>query len=272
VALAGAALWTFGRWEQRAVDARRQLLTLRYEAPAPELDRLERDTAFAGSLPPVGRLRAAIRAQRAESQYWRRDYAPLARGGGDGAPGAGADPQLLLLAANAAYREIAVDGSDRAAPERLAAVIARYGEVLKRDPGLLDAAYNYELAARTREVLARAGAGPSGEHAGHEATDATDTAEAAGPDGQPDAAAGPDGQQAAVAAARPQDAADPDGRQNERQNEEQAAAPGPTIHGQPGRPPMNPDMSEFKIIVPQQPEERQQHPEAGVGGPRQRKG
>jgi hypothetical protein len=46
----------------------------------------------------------------------------------------------------------------------------------------------------------------------------------------------------------------------------------PSLHGAPGASPPDADLKEFKVIVPQRPEERSQQPEAGVGGGRVRKG
>jgi len=46
----------------------------------------------------------------------------------------------------------------------------------------------------------------------------------------------------------------------------------PSLHGSPGAAPPDADLKEFKVIVPQRPEERSQQPEAGVGGGRVRKG
>ena len=48
--------------------------------------------------------------------------------------------------------------------------------------------------------------------------------------------------------------------------------PGATLHGRPGVPPPQTDMGDFKIIVPQRPEERRRQPDAGAGAGRGRKG
>jgi hypothetical protein len=54
------------------------------------------------------------------------------------------------------------------------------------------------------------------------------------------------------------------------------AAPGPragsTLHGAPGAAPGQTDMGDFKIIVPQRPEERRAQPDAGAGAAKVRKG
>jgi hypothetical protein len=51
-----------------------------------------------------------------------------------------------------------------------------------------------------------------------------------------------------------------------------SAAPERTIHGDAGAEPPGTDMGEFKIIVPQSEQERQQRPESGAGGSKRRRG
>jgi hypothetical protein len=46
----------------------------------------------------------------------------------------------------------------------------------------------------------------------------------------------------------------------------------PNIHGAPGAPAEDADLSDLKIIVPQRTDERRQQPDAGVGGAKPRKG
>jgi hypothetical protein len=50
------------------------------------------------------------------------------------------------------------------------------------------------------------------------------------------------------------------------------AGPPSTLHGRAGAVPPGADMTEFKIIVPRQSDERREQPEAGKGGARARKG
>ena len=67
------------------------------------------------------------------------------------------DPSLLLVAANAAFRNSAPQAGDRkAAVERLDAVIQQYAEVLRKEPNDADAAYNYEFVSKMRDTLAKA--------------------------------------------------------------------------------------------------------------------
>jgi hypothetical protein len=47
---------------------------------------------------------------------------------------------------------------------------------------------------------------------------------------------------------------------------------GRTVHGDPGAPPPNTDMSQFKMHIPIRPEERQGGSDAGQGKQKVRKG
>jgi hypothetical protein len=53
-----------------------------------------------------------------------------------------------------------------------------------------------------------------------------------------------------------------------------AALPEPesSLHGRPGTAPPHTDLSDFKVIVPQRPDERRRQPDAGAGSGRVRKG
>lgn len=147
----GAGLWATGRAEQRIVDLRRQLLTLQYDAPLSEYDRIERSIRSVRTLPWIADLIDRLREQRATSQYWSGSYSALAL---EGKP-VDQDAAMSLLAANAAFRRIP---SDRAsAIARLDEILGRYAALLRRDVQLFDVAYNYEFVARTRDKLARAG-------------------------------------------------------------------------------------------------------------------
>ena len=153
--LVGGGSWMLGRLDERVVDARRQLLTLQYEAPLGEYDRVERSVGSMSQLPWVADLVGDVRAQRATSKYWRADYASLSVERGAGGAIADGEPLILLLSANAAFRRTRLDGTDRSAVDRLNAVLEEYAGVLRREPQLFDAAYNYELVVRVRDGLTR---------------------------------------------------------------------------------------------------------------------
>ena len=215
---AGAGLWTTGQLQQRLVGAQREILTMRYGAPMEAFQELEDATAYGRRLPWVAQMRAAIGEQRAQSQYWQRDYVSMALARDAGGAVIEEDPTMLLFAANAAYRRIKLDGTDRDVVARLQDVGGQYAEVLKRNPDLVDAAYNYEFVALAREALGRNSGGQS-------------------------------------RASRPA-----------------PQVPVPTVHGRPGAPPKDADMGDFKVIIPQRQDERQQRPESGAGGAKPRKG
>jgi hypothetical protein len=219
---AGVSLWALGFVERRTTHVQEQLLTLRYEAPASEYGMIDEWITFAGGLPGLRRIRADIAQQHATSQYWLRDFEPLARRADALRAPAELEPQLLMTAAQAAYRRVALDGSDPDAVKRLDAILDLYGEIIKRDPQLIDAAYNFEFVARTRNAVARIRRGPAR---------------------SPDQIRPP---------AMPR--------------------PGRTMHGDRGGVPPGLEAQEFKVIVPQPSDERQEQREAGSGTPRVRKG
>jgi hypothetical protein len=214
----GGALWTTGRFEQRRVDARRQLLMMRFDTPAAEFDAVERASRFVPALAPVERWRAGVRRARDESHYWRHDYAAVTRAAEGTSDG---DTAALLLTANAAYRDATAQPATASSVERLDEIARMYLDVLEQDPASIEAAYNYEFIQRTRTALA-----------------------------------------ATVASARNRNAraAPPSTRSST------------TLHGAAGVQPEAPDLGEFKIIVPQRPEERRATPDAGRGGAKPRKG
>ena len=107
---------------------------------------------------PGGEGRHDIRRHRATVSYWMVRYDSLRRApDGDRCSRRSTDPSLLLVAANAAFRNSAPQVGDRkAAVERLDAVIQRYADVLRKDPNSADAAYNYEFVSKMRDTLAKA--------------------------------------------------------------------------------------------------------------------
>jgi hypothetical protein len=209
--VSGALLWTTGQREQRVLGAERALLTLNYDTPATGLEEQERSTSPFGRIPWIGSAPQTMAEQRAQAAYWRGDYGAL--------PTTeeleGASSVAKLLAANAAFRRLKLDGSDARAVDKLLEVSAQYAELVKARPGLVEAAFNYEFVARTREALSR-----------------------------------------------PRSARAP----------RLAAPPAQTLHGHPGAAPTATDMGDFKVIIPHNPQERQQRPESGAGGAKVRKG
>jgi hypothetical protein len=169
---AGAIFWTLGAAEERVARARTQLATLEYDAFTAEDGGEPEDTAagadsggrslvYATRLPALGAaMTADVTTGRATASYWMGRYDALALERDAGGALIERDPQLLLLAANAAFRASGLDRADRdTALDLLEALIRNYADVLRSDPGsdaLLDAAYNYEFTVRARSALERA--------------------------------------------------------------------------------------------------------------------
>lgn len=138
--------------EARRLDATarvwHELATLGRDVPAPAPP-ARFTTWLPAALRPSDDLGAR---QKATADYWIARYDDLVR-----TRGGGPDAAVMLTAANAAYRLARQPGDvGTAAATRLDPVIEAYENVLKADPSQADAAWNYEFASRTRDVLARA--------------------------------------------------------------------------------------------------------------------
>ena len=158
---AGAASWTLGQAEERIARVKTQIATLEYEAIAADDGGREGALDYASRVPGAGGdLADARRDAAATAEYWLARYDTLTLDRDAGGALIERDPRVLLLAANAAFRASRFDGVDRdTAVDRLEAIVRNYADVLKSDPAsgiLVDAAFNYELAARMRNVLQRA--------------------------------------------------------------------------------------------------------------------
>jgi hypothetical protein len=248
LALAGGGLWMAGQSERRLAAVHQQIATLRYGDVTNEDDEGDTTLGLARQLPRVGdALAADMRDERAVAQYWRSEYAAVEPKRDTSGTLTDTDPQLLLLAANAAFRarQRAVDRADML--RRMDRVVKTYADVLKTAacgsltaaPGTppsrcealqADASYNYEYVVRLRDTLARSRTAAAKAEAGRTA------------------------QRLATS------------------NPTRDLPSGPTLHGYPGAPPKGTDMSQFKIVIPKRGEERKDNPEAGKGGAKVRKG
>jgi hypothetical protein len=155
---AGAAWasWSESRLSARVADTREAVTTLDYAGA---------DTAPAGRtlsdvLPGTRRkLSDEIRVSKASVAYWLGRYGDIAADTKGGA----VDADILLAAANAAYRDSQRDpGAGLAAVQKLDGVLQAYASALKATadvPGSAalakDAAYNYEYVSRIRDIVAR---------------------------------------------------------------------------------------------------------------------
>jgi len=156
LALAGTGFWLAGQTETRLADAHKQLATLQYGEASAASDEVEQTFGLERRLPVVGpQSEVDVRDLRAEAQYWRTDYASLAPQRDAAGTLIETNPALQLVSANAAFRtgQQAADRLD--AVRRLDAVVKTYADVLRNSGGQADAAYNYELAVRARDTLAK---------------------------------------------------------------------------------------------------------------------
>jgi len=230
----GGAFWVAGRLEGRVADAHEELALLRYTALDAEYGDIDQAMTFVRRVPWVADgLVDDVEEHRAASEYWRAHYDALAPQ--RDATGAVIDqqPAVLAMAANAAYRGGQREGSDRQAVlRRLDTAVKGYAELLKKAPNNVDAAYNYEYLVRLRETTSKAKPVPPGKR--------EDPAHVL---------------QKLTGLVMAGDL--PDGK---------------TVHGDPGSPPPNTDMTQFKMHIPIRPDERQGGSDAGQGKVKIRKG
>lgn len=138
---------------QRLADAQRRLVTLKYTDDAD----LGADATIVDRMPePIGLAPNTEARYKATVAYWLARYTSLTdMTSGTNGP-APSDPQLLFLAANAAFRTSAPQSPDhKAVVARLDTVVQAYADVLRKDPSLTDAAYNYEYVSRLRDLIAK---------------------------------------------------------------------------------------------------------------------
>jgi tetratricopeptide (TPR) repeat protein len=230
----GLVCWMAGQLERRVADAHEDLALLRYNAADAESGDIEQAIGYLRRVPWLAdSLVTDVQEHRATAEYWQARYDGLApRRDANGAI-IDQPPAVLALAANAAYRTGQREAADRQAMlRRLDGAVKTYTELLKRDPNNLDAAYNYEYMVRLR--------------------DAASKAKPANPSKRDDPARAVQKPTGVVMAGDL-----PEGR---------------TVHGDPGAPPPNTDMTQFKMHIPVRPDERQGGTDAGQGQKKVRKG
>jgi hypothetical protein len=234
----GAGIWSEARSARALAAAYDNLATFRFDpSRSIEPPLVERIGARGGSdetrRPPV------------LAQYWLGRYASLAdrqKSEGRSDASEAEDADVMLVAANATFRAANLDGPLNVSHlPRIDTVLAAYAAVLKAEPDLADAAYNYEFVARLRDVAMRtpAPAPPK--------TDRGTARQGERPDEPP-----------ALRAAPRMTLGD--------------LPEGPTIHGRPGGPPPATRGEEFQVITPMEYGEREAQPEASPGGKLPRKG
>jgi tetratricopeptide (TPR) repeat protein len=230
----GYVSWTAGQLQKRMADAHEQLAMLRYSAAEAEYGDIEGAMGYVRGVPWVAdSLLADVRDERAAGDYWRARYDTL--GPQRDATGAAVEqePAALALTANASFRVSQRQAADRLATlSRLDAALKTYTALLKKSPGDADAAYNFEYIVRLRDTLSKSKPAPAGK--------------------REDPARAPQKPTGVVMAGDL-----PDGH---------------TVHGDPGAPPPNTDMTQFKMHIPIRPDERQGGSDAGQGKEKVRKG
>ena len=156
-AIAGSAFWTMGKAEQQLAEAHRQLAVLQYASASDESDASVASPPLIQRVGGLGRdEQVDARHLHATADYWQTRYAALEPKRDAGGAITETDPQVLLLAANAAFRASQGDGDRNSTLRKLDAVVKTYAEVLKNNAAAPDAAYNYEYAIRTRDALVKA--------------------------------------------------------------------------------------------------------------------
>jgi hypothetical protein len=152
---AGAGLWKVAAYERDAADSYAQMGMLRFARVVAASDTDTRVPVI-DSIPWVSeQLHGDLQWRRTLALYWLGQYNEIADASEAEAPNSHPSPELLLLRANAAFRDLQRTAGDRAAKLKNAdAVIQRYAQVLKATD-LEDAAYNYEYVVRVRNALAK---------------------------------------------------------------------------------------------------------------------
>ena len=232
---AGWVCWGAGQVQARLADADGRMVMLQYESSLSQYDDIEPSLGYLGQFPArVTQTLAALGERRAAALYWDKRYGALSLARDASGELVETNPQILFLAANAAYRAgHRPDDARVAAVRALDAAISNYADVLRKAPGHTDAAYNYEYAVRARNAVARNRDTPP---------------------------------RRAERAAQPPVADEGTARQHD-------LPAGPTIHGRPGAPPADAETTKFKMLVPMRPDERQGAPDrAGEGARPVRKG
>ena len=193
LALGGSGLWLAGHTETRLADVHKQLAVLQYADAQRSGAAVEQSQSLAleRRVPMVGKAAETdARHARAAAGYWRTDYAAIAPQKDANGVVTETDPAILLLNANAAFRAAQAGGDRIDTVRRLDTVVKNYAEVLKApacgagdracDGRAMDAAFNYEYAIRTRDLLAKM-RGPAGKAPAKTAKAAEDTDLPAGP-------------------------------------------------------------------------------------------
>ena len=142
--------------ERQIADAQQSLTTLQYEGVQETLENVERYFEYGTRLPWIGNGPLNdVRARKAASQYWQRQYGSIVSQQTDPVGVIAADNlELQLVVANAVYRTGQAEATDRATTlQTVQAGIDAYLTVLRNAKRHETAAYNYEYLARLRDDI-----------------------------------------------------------------------------------------------------------------------
>ena len=214
---AGSLSWSEASLTRRAAAAHVRLATLHYDE-----DSGAGDSGILSRLPVPGSSESDVEEHRASVNYWLARYEALTPLTGATGNQPASNPNVLFVAANAAFRASHPELGDRkVAVEHLDAVLQAYADVLRANPDHADAAYNYEYVSRLRDTLAKGKPVPRTTKSVGTAIDLPS---------------------------------------------------GPTLHGNPGGPPPEIPMSDFKTVTPMRFDEREEQSQPGRGKAPKRKG
>ncbi|HEV3060853.1 MAG TPA: hypothetical protein VGY48_21585 [Vicinamibacterales bacterium] len=181
LALGGSVFWTIGKAEQRLADAHRDLAMLQYADASAESDATAAVRPIAQRVAGIGgAAQMDARELHATADYWQARYPDLEPKRDAGGSVTETDPEVLFLAANAAFRASQTDADRNTALRKLDATVKSYADVLKTAAAPVDAAYNYEYSIRVRDALAKRSPAQAKAAAARAAADA-DTDLPAGP-------------------------------------------------------------------------------------------
>jgi len=156
-AVAGFVFWSLGKTEGQLADAHKQLALLQYIDAGTESDAAVAAPPLVQRVAGFGRDdQLDARHVRTAADYWEAQYAALEPKRDATGSLTETDPDVLLHAANAAFRTSQTELDRNAALRRLDGVVKSYAEVLKANGSSTDAAYNYEYAVRLRDALGKA--------------------------------------------------------------------------------------------------------------------
>ncbi len=155
-ALLGGVLLTASRLDRDLAQSQENLVTQKYAESLATFDTAERYYGYASRLPWIGSGPLNdVRARRATSQYWQRQYATIVPQGTE--PVATVDEDniaLQMVVANAVFRVGQAGSKNKQSTlDALDTSINAYLTVLKNTPRHETAAYNYEYLVRLRQEV-----------------------------------------------------------------------------------------------------------------------